>query len=179
MELELLEPAVLTRVKPRDVEFFLRKALQRYSRKRGVALDVSIEFEPIEGDLIEIVARKFPGNERKRVKALRTGIVSVEANVEPVEALMYLNEPSGPLSFFRKACHHTRNYLKALARKNVIRRFVIPCELTNLALGYLVPPRFLGRKEESIRLWRDDRGFRHVFGLARISITLRITPDVS
>lgn len=174
LEIELLEPIVLARVTPKHVNFMLSKALSRYSRKTGSKISLSLDFEPIEGETRTIKAREFPSNRKKTVKAIRRGIVELKARLDNPQALLYINDPSGPLRYFRKACHDTKLFLKRLARENHIRNYMIPCELTNFALGLYIPPRFLGRPNDSIRLWRDDRGFRHVFGLARIAITLRI-----
>ena len=175
-EVELLEPVVLARVTPKDVNFMLRRAMEWYAKRKGLKLTAELDFEPIEGELREFKARSFPDGKRKSVKALRRGVAEVKARISNVEAAMILNDPHGPLRFFKKACHETKMLLKRLASMNLIRRYAIPCELTNFALGFLLPPAFLGKREERIRLWRDERGFRHVFGPARVSITLRMIP---
>jgi len=174
LEIELLEPIVSTRVTPKDVNFMLRKAFSRYAKKRGLEVDLSLEFEPIEGEVRTLLAREFPSGRKKTLKVLRRGVVELKAEASDVRALLNINDPRGPLRFFKKACHGAKVFLKRLAREGYIRHYSIPCELTNFALGYFLPPSFLGRPIDSIRLRRDERGFRHVFGPARISITLRI-----
>ena len=157
MSFEILEPVVSNRITPEDVSRMLRRALNK---------KIELNFSPIELKKLNFRARGFP-NGYRNVSAL-VGKASAMAEVD-IREIMPVLEPKG-LSYFSKACHRSKRILNALVKSGQIRRYTIPCELANFALGKILPP---GLSRE-VRLWRDQHGYWHVFGLVRLSIRLRI-----
>ena len=143
VSLKLLEPVVAKRITPRELSYSIGKAIGRRVR---------IEFEPLEGERKKIIAI---GKKRIHVEALMPGEASFYAEIEDPYIIIEFSRSR----LYRKICHEKR-----IEMGRRFRLFKLPdCGYANLLLGSFTPPE--------PRYRRDERGFRHTFGWARLSIS--------